>query len=188
MWYHKEPFQFLIIRHAHRSDIPKGQFGNELPLTDEGKRTSESLGEELKHIKWAAIHTSPLLRCTQTADHFKEGTNQQIPIIPSKVLGDPGPFIADPEKAGPLFLENTLDQIKIRLVRSERLPGFHSLEEGVHLFMAHLKTIRSYPCLLISHDLIISLLCSYFLKIDTPFPAFLDGFCISNQKNLKTFP
>ncbi len=185
MWYCDHPFeqgcQVLVIRHAHRPEIPPGRFGHELSLTEEGEKASLALGEKLSRTVWGEVHSSPLIRCRQTAGFFLRGAKQKIPIIHSKMLGDPGPFISDLEKAGPIFLKKTPQEIVRQLISLQSVPGMRTLEEGGKLFADYLKTIKTFPCLMVTHDSIISLLSAYFFKPDMDFPAFLDGFCITLQ-------
>lgn len=188
MWYCEHPFNdghhVLVLRHAERPQIPTGDFGNELSLTKEGEQASEALGKRLGNIPWGEIHTSPLVRCEQTAFHFLKGTQQKTPIIKSQILGDPGPFVYNPQKAGPHFLEKPLNKI----THDAPIPGMRTVEEGGLLFVNYLKTIQLFPCLMISHDIIIALLVSYFSKIETSFPNFLDGFCLKIEPdNLTLF-
>ena len=139
------------------------------------------LGKKLGKIKWGEIHTSPLIRCEQTAFHFLKGAQQIRPIIKSQVLGDPGPFVNNPQKAGPHFLLNKVN-------RHTPIPGMRTVEEGGRLFVNYLNTIQLFPCLMISHDIIIALLISYFSKIEIDFPNFLDGFCLKIEPdNLTLF-
>ncbi|MDN3506740.1 MAG: histidine phosphatase family protein [Simkaniaceae bacterium] len=176
----------LLLRHGHREKTPKNSFGNELPLTLEGKQRAFSLGQTIRDLKIGECHTSPLLRCVQTAEKILEGSNQKIEIKNSKILGDPGPFISDPVEAGPLFLETPLESIAQAIVDNQKLPGMRTLEEGSHLFVRHVLQVGKLPCIMISHDIIISLLCCFFFKSHNAqkfMPNYLEGLSITRENS-----
>lgn len=185
MWYHDFPFekgkQILILRHGERPSSPQGSFGHEISLTPQGKIDSERAGEKLQRIRWGEIHSSPILRCQETAHSFLKGTKQNTSIHLSSYLGDPGVFVAEPEVAGPHFLNKTNDQMIYALHSGEQIPGVRSIKEGCLLFIEYLKTIELFPCIMFSHDIIIALLKSYFFNTSPQLPSFLDGFCISKE-------
>jgi broad specificity phosphatase PhoE len=171
--------QIFVLRHAHRPPILPGEFGDELSLTDEGKKASIILGKNLHKTQWGEIHSSPLKRCLQTARYILKGLGQEISVIPSQILGDPGPFVSDPEKAGPVFMKSTPQAIAHLLLAKKPIPGMRTIEEGSTLFMNYLQKVKKFPSLMISHDMIIALLSAHFLKTATEFPHFLEGLCIT---------
>lgn len=64
-----------------------------------------------------------------------------------------------------------------KLLDRETVVGMRTLEEGGRLFADYLKTLTIFPCLMISHDIIIALLYAYFFKSNSrKLPAYLDGF------------
>jgi len=186
MWYYNYPFdqgkQVLIIRHGERYPIVPNTFGHDICLTEQGKQESEKTGERLKKIQWGEIHSSPLVRCEETAHYFLKGTGQDIPIHFSNLLGNPSIFVAEPEAAGRYFLKHSITEIVGKLFHSEPIPGMRNLEEGGRLFTNYLKTIERFPCLMISHDIIVALLKSYFFKTPPEIPSYLDGFNIQTQE------
>lgn len=169
--------QVVILRHGHRQKIPTGTFGHDLTLTEKGKKASLLLGKQFADVRWGSVHSSPLIRCQETAEHFLKGAAQELPINLSPLLGDPGPFVFDKEKAGAVFLKTAPSKIMQKLLDRETVVGMRTLEEGGRLFADYLKTLTSFPCLMISHDIIIALLYAYFFKSNSrKLPAYLDGF------------
>ena len=169
----------LILRHAHRKEHTQGSFGHDLELTEKGRQHSFCLGQLISNGPLIEIHTSPVLRCVQTAEEILKGANQKRQIVTSKILGDPGPFIADCKKAGPLFLERSIEEIAHALVNGRKLSGMRSLEEGARIFLNHIFQFKHFPCVMISHDIIICLLECFLLKsknIKDHMPDFLEGF------------
>lgn len=188
MWYYNYPFdqgkQVLIIRHSQRHPISPGTFGHDICLTDQGKLESEKTGEKLKGIQWGEVHSSPLIRCAETSQHFLNGAGQNIQIQFSSLLGNPGIFIDKPEVAGRYFLENPIHEIATKIFYSDPFPGMRKLSEAGLLFTNYLKTIKRFPCLMISHDIIVALLKSYFFKTPPEIPNYLEGFTIQTQEFL----
>lgn len=186
MWYHDFPFekgkQILILRHGERLPSPQGSFGHEIRLTPQGKLDSERAGEKLQKIRWGEIHSSPILRCQETAHFFLKGAKQETPIYLSCYLGDPGVFVSEPAIAGPYFMNKTALQMIDAMDSGQPIPGIRSVKEGGLLFVDYLKTIKQFPCVMFSHDIIIALLKSYFFNVSPQLPSFLDGFCISQEK------
>lgn len=184
MWYHDFPFekgkQILILRHGERPSSPQGSFGHEISLTPQGKLDSERAGEKLQRIHWGEIHSSPILRCQETARSFLKGAKQDTPIYLSSHLGDPGVFVSKPAIAGSYFMNKTTRQMIDAMYSGESIPGIRSIKEGCLLFIEYLKTIKQFPCIMFSHDIIIALLKSYFFNAPPQLPSFLDGFCIDN--------
>jgi len=142
------------------------------------------LGKKLGQVRWGEVYSSPLIRCQETAEHFLKGAEQKLPINPSHLLGDPGPFVFDKKKAGAVFLKTTPFEIMQKLLNKEAVAGMRTLEEGGRLFVNFLKTLTLLPCLMISHDIIIALLYAYFSKSSIPeFPDYLGGFCLNLDGN-----
>jgi hypothetical protein len=176
------PQAIVILRHAHRYTQTKGTFGNKQPLSQQGKREAFYLGKQLSTIPWKELHTSPLIRCVQTSEQFLKGFSQSIPIIPTKILGDPGIFIDDSQIAGSHFLDRPWSEIAQDIIQEKPLPGIRSIKEGCQLFMNYVLNLSQFPILMITHDIIICLLCSYLFSSNDAskfIPNFLEGFCLS---------
>lgn len=170
----------LVLRHGHRQEINRGSFGEKLELTSEGKKIAQMLGRSLSTIPFGEIHVSPILRCIQTAEAWLHGSEQDIKICLSKVLGDPGPFVSNAAQAGSLFLENPLEHIAQMLVDGNTsLPGMRTIQDGAGLFVNYTLSVKRFPCLMITHDIVICLLCCYFFgsrDVQKYLPGFLQGF------------
>jgi hypothetical protein len=176
----------LVLRHGHRQEINQGSFGEKIELTSEGKITSQRLGRAFSTIPFGEIHSSPILRCVQTAEAWRQGSEQDIQIYLSTVLGDPGPFVSDTAQAGPFFLESSLEQIAQLLVNGNSLPGMRSIEDGAKLFVNYALSVKLFPCLMITHDIVICLLCCYFFgscEVQKYLPGFLQGFLMDLDSN-----
>lgn len=177
----------LVLRHGHRDEINEGSYGEKVALTPEGQRVAQRMGKSLSAARFAEIHTSPVLRCVQTAQAWIQGAKQNINIRPSNILGDPGPFVSNPFQAGPLFLQNPLELLAQLIVEGKAdLPGMRSLKEGALLFIEYALTVKRFPCLMITHDIVICLLCCYFFEsrdVRRYLPGFLEGFLMDCDSN-----
>lgn len=175
-----------VIRHAERYQAEKGTFGEGLSLTPKGRKTAELLGQTLADTPFQTIYTSPILRCVHTTEELLHGAKQQSLVEQTVVLGDPGPFTENPEKAGPIFLKRPLEDIVKDIAEGSHLPGMRTLSEGTKLFLDYAIGIQGPINLMISHDVIIALICSFLFeeKDATKFmPDFLEGFFIESDKN-----
>ena len=90
----------LALRHAERAAIPPCGYGNDVPLTRQGIRSSRRLGAALSSRPAAVIRTSPLPRCVQTAESIIAGAGWDAVAVPDQRLGAPGPFVVASEVAG----------------------------------------------------------------------------------------
>ena len=179
----------LILRHGHRQEHRAGSFGHDLELTEKGRAESFALGKLIPPHLLIEIHTSPVLRCVQTAGEILRGAHQNRQVTFSHILGDPGPFIDDCNKAGSLFLEHSMKEMAQMMMSGQTLPGMRSLKEGVSIFLDYVSQVKNFPCLMISHDIIICLLSCYFMKskdVEYHMPDFLEGFSITLKKVNKT--
>lgn len=98
----------LIIRHAERPAIEDGTVGNGLALTQNGIIQTTKFAESLNR-KILSIDTSPILRCTQTADIIAKNHGFPFPSIGhSTLLGDPGFLSKTPNWRGRIGLKRGL--------------------------------------------------------------------------------
>lgn len=144
----------ILLRHGARESIPEGSVGYDLPITPAGRLQAEHLGTRLGP-DLRALFSSPLARCTETAAALARGAEVDLPIRTSKLLGDPGAFVADDQLAWTNWQELGHEGVMRHLGRrSEALPGMvpraqatatlrdwmlqeAGEEPGFHLFVTH---------------------------------------------------
>lgn len=144
----------MLLRHAARPPIPPGETGNELALTQEGVTQARHLGGLLGR-RLVSLHTSPVLRCLQTAEALREGARVELDILPDRMLGAPGAFIVDEVLGGQTLQRLGLASFVEHLIAGEGLlPGVaepdsaasslvhHMLgrsgdAQGLHVFVTH---------------------------------------------------
>ena len=150
----------VLLRHAERSEIPEGTFGNEILLTEKGKKDAEELGKKLSVYNVQKIYTSPIHRCVQTAEYIKKGLGKNVEIVINNELGDPGFHVLDAKAAGETFLKNGLRKIFNDFVSGITPEGWASVEylrthaveflksrmenDGITLFITHDSLISNF--------------------------------------------
>jgi len=144
----------MLLRHAARPPIPPGETGNELALTREGVTEAKQLGGLLGR-RLVSLHTSPVLRCRQTAEALREGARVPLDILSNRMLGAPGAFVVDEVLGGQTLQRLGLESFLEHLISGKGgLPGVaepsaaasslvrHMLEhvgdvQGLHVFVTH---------------------------------------------------
>ena len=148
----------LIIRHAERDAIKDGEFGNEVSLTTQGMHDARKLGKLLTSYKVNRIYTSPLRRCVQTALCIKNGLGEDIDVVLTNQLGDPGFHIQDAELAGETCLKDGIKKIYEDFVKGKTPSGWataDSLRTTAFDFIRS-KTTEKGLTLFITHDCLIA--------------------------------
>ena len=172
----------LVVRHAEREPIPAGTFGFDVPLTADGVAAAERLGAALATLREITVVSSPVPRCVQTAEAMLRGAHSPAATVATdRRLGDPGPFIADPEASGPLFLELPIPEIARRqLEDAAPLPGMRPTSEGVDILLnMTTKNLGESGRLnvYVTHDVILAVLAASLLRLPpdaTGWPGYLE--------------
>ena len=172
----------LVIRHAEREEIPAGAFGSDVSLTRHGVLAAERLGAALSSRRRARVFSSPVHRCTQTAEAIRRGGGWDGEVGLDRRLGDPGPFVVDPEVSGPLFLDTPIRELAHRqLVETGPLPGMRPEAEGVQILLdltaGNLEQDGGLN-LYVTHDVILAVLVASLFRLpleEAGWPGYLDG-------------
>jgi hypothetical protein len=128
----------MLLRHAARPPIPPGEVGNELALTEEGFVLARQLGLLLGE-RLAALHSSPVLRCMQTAEALREGSRSSLDIHPDRMLGAPGAFIRDERLGGQTLQRLGLESFLEHLISGDGvLPGIAEPSSAVSALVGHM--------------------------------------------------
>ncbi|PRM96697.1 phosphoglycerate mutase family protein [Aliarcobacter cryaerophilus] len=171
-----------LIRHAHKENSKVHS-----KLSQKGITDSRNYGMSLKknNIKISKIVTSPIIRCVETANHIKE-TYGDLEVLESTLLGNPGVFISDSEKAMNVFEKyNLVDIINMQL-SNNAIEGFKNINIAINELKKFILN-ESDNTLFISHDAIITpFIYSLYNKVnilESDIVKYLDGFKISNEKD-----
>ena len=175
----------LVLRHAEREAIPAGSYGNDVPLTPCGVASARRLGAGLASYRPAAVLTSPVSRCVQTADGIIAGAGWDAAPLHERLLGGPGAFVVEPERFGPLFLEiGARGIVERQLSDAEPPPGMRPANAGAQLLL-DLATpwpeTRGGLRLFVTHDIILATLVGsiYGLRVEEfAWPDYLDGLAL----------
>ena len=143
---------------------------------------AEGLGAALSAGRTVTAVSSPIRRCVQTAEAILRGAGSPSAAATDSRLGDPGPFIVQPEIAGPLFLELPIPEISRRQLQDAAPPpGMRPTAEGVEILL-NLTTGNlgegGRLDVYVTHDVILSVLVASIFRLpldETEWPGYLEG-------------
>ena len=163
-------------------EIVPGTFGDNVPLTRRGLESATYLGMGLSSRTVGTVKASPLPRCTQTADAIITGSGWNTTVEPDWLLGDPGPFVVQPELAGKLFLGIGIDAIVRQQLGADEPPrGMRSTSSGVNLVLRELAAALATPgsaSVFVTHDAVLAVLVGYLYDLPVEgfsWPGYLDA-------------
>lgn len=171
----------VLLRHAERDPLPDGDAGNAVEITAEGRRLAEYLGSAFG-ARLRTLHSSPVLRCLQTAEAVREGAKAELPIQPNRLLGDPGIFVRDGDLAwqnwGALGHAGVMQWL---ISGQERLPGMADPKPAAYALVRHMVSLAGKEVgihLFVTHDSVLAAVVGRLLGpiIDSADgPRFLEG-------------
>lgn len=130
----------LLLRHSVRTPLPPEDVGYTLPITDVGAELGRELGRLLGH-RLRSLRSSPLVRCTQTAEVLRSGAGADIPILMDRRLGDPGVYVIDEQLAWTQWQTLGHEGVMRHLVSSNHaLPGMARPDKAARLLVDHMLT------------------------------------------------
>lgn len=171
----------LLLRHAARTSLPLGSAGDEVPITGEGGQLAQHLGERLG-LRLKTLHTSPVLRCLQTAEALRLGAGIDLPIVKDRQLGAPGAFVVDEHQAWQNWETLGHEGVVQHLMTSRSaLPGMARPDEAARKLVHHLLAISgTLPGMhvFVTHDSLIAATIAQWQEMPLPsteWPGFLEG-------------
>ena len=172
----------IVLRHAERQEIAPGAFGNDVHLTRRGWQSARRLGEGLSSLRPGIVKSSPLPRCTQTAHAIIAGAGWKASAAPERLLGDPGPFVVEPELAGRLFLDVAIREIVRRQLADDEPPrGMRATASGAKLVLRELASALNGPdsaSVFVTHDAVLAALVGHLYGLPVQgfcWPGYLDA-------------
>jgi len=173
----------LQVRHAERPkmDPDDPTFGDSLPITDEGVRTSLKLGESLAEFGGdVQFASSPLRRTRMTAAKIAEGMGVVNPDIPAdELLGNGTFYYADPSEVLDVFKPENFFNACFEYFRTGEQRGFRNLyaaSDDLEKWLV--ERLRRKLFLVVTHDCYIAAYlaakCGMEFTRDN-WPRFLDG-------------
>jgi broad specificity phosphatase PhoE len=131
----------VLLRHSVREDLPPGDAGYALPITQDGVRLATDLGT-LIGTRLRTLQTSPLPRCIQTAEAMRSGAAVDILIGVDRLLGDPGVYVIDDQRAAANWQERGHEGVMECLVKQEApLPGMAAPGPAARRLLQHMLAI-----------------------------------------------
>ncbi len=176
----------LLLRHATRPPIPAGSFGNDLSITEEGRREAVDLGELLRG-RIRRLVTSPVLRCVETAEAIRCGGRASRQAATDQTLGDPGVWIEDGDAVGDAFLRDGPRGVVARQLAGDSISGMTPVDTGAARFMEMLVSDQGKPGeidIFVSHDAVIAPLLAIVLEVRDLaeiWPAYIEGALFSPE-------
>ncbi len=181
----------VLLRHSVREALPGGSAGYSLPITEDGIQLAQELGSLIgKRLR--SLHTSPLLRCVQTAEALNLGSNTNLHIVHDRLLGDPGVFVIDEQRAQLNWDRLGHEGVMQYLVASDDvLPGMAQPESAARSLVYHILTIAGDAPglhLFVTHDSLVTATAARLLGQQfgiNDWPWYLEGaFFWLDQDNL----
>ena len=153
-----------------------------MSLTAQGIAAAEGLGAALPAERTTAAVSSPVPRCVQTAEAILRGGGSPAAVVTDRRLGDPGPFIVEPEVSGPLFLKLPIPEIARRQLQdADPPPGMRPTAEGVEILL-NLTTgnlgEQGRLDVYVTHDVILSVMAASIFRLppdEAGWPGYLEG-------------
>lgn len=156
----------LMMRHSERFEIPKGELGTDILLTEKGKEFAKKYGEMLP-FPIAEILTSPIQRCVDTGECLLSGqNNDHYPVTADQKLGIPGVFITDMDIAVPYLLEHGIRTGFLDSLNKENPNGMEYLKTGADklLQMIFSSSPDNGVKVMVTHDNVLSFVLSYLFE------------------------
>jgi broad specificity phosphatase PhoE len=170
----------ILIRHADRDALSRDDVGYALPITETGKQRAHGFGKKLGS-RLVSLHTSPFVRCIQTAEAMKAGAMVDAPLVLDKMLGDPGVYVLDGQVAWPTWQKMGSEEVVEHLVTSDiPLPGMSEPNAAAERLIRHMKSIATATLgvhVFVTHDAIIATTAAKILNTSSRYlwPCFLEG-------------
>lgn len=178
----------LLIRHGPRTspDIPPLS----AMLTESGIEACQSLGTLLQSTPPIRLFSSPVKRCLDTGTYIVQGANWSLPVLPSEMLGDPGPFVIGKtnEKINRLVAhaqEQNDWSFLHEHIAGRTIPGMRHRDVGAANLVEEFYPSSSGYVLCISHDSIIAAITAAFGLTPDPWPDPLHGLIIQRSESPK---
>lgn len=169
----------VLLRHSARPPLPPGDEGFDIPITDDGVRIARELGAQLGP-RLRSLHSSPLLRCVQTAQCIAEGARASLAVRTDTLLGHPGVFVVH-GGAGRVWRQLGHDEVMAHLVgaRDAELDGVADADAAAR-FLVQRMLSETTPGIhvFVTHDSLVTATAARLLGIAfdrSAWPLYLDG-------------
>ena len=180
----------LIIRHAHRSQMPSELLQeaslnfdeNDVPITLEGRKKAHQVGVLLSG-QYDAIYHSPILRCKQTAEFLSLGSG--VPIVGALSFLSSDFF----NELTSVNESQKQDLVSAMLRGEEKGYDYKKLFEKMEFLLTSFERFSAKErSIFVTHDWWISLFLSWYTPLFESkgyaiWPNFLESFSIDFKRN-----
>lgn len=174
----------LLMRHAERGPLPVGTAGSDVPLRPEGIRAATALGDAFG-ARLASLHTSPVLRCMQTATAMALGSRKPLEPRPDNLLGAPGAFVSDSELAWENWQHLGHAAVMGAAIEGRQLPGMADPRKASRQLLSHMvNTVGHVPGIhvFVTHDSLLAPAVAHTVHVDmreqSTWPRFLEAMAL----------
>lgn len=171
----------VLLRHSVRDPLPPDEVGYTLPLTRDGVRIASELGA-LVGVRLRSLRTSPLTRCVQTAEALRAGAGVDVDIHPDRLLGDPGIYVIDDQRAWANWLAIGHAGVMDHAVSQDTpLPGMADTDAAARFLVQHMLACaadRPGVHVFVTHDALVLATAARLLREPLgreAWPRFLEG-------------
>jgi broad specificity phosphatase PhoE len=157
--------KLILIRHAERPEIVPNEVGNDVVLTEQGKKDTAQYAQSISG-QIVSMMTSPIERCIETAEIIAKEKDFPVKYIErSCLLGNPGFVIEDGKLAWQQWQNKGHDEVNQHLLSAtDALPGFVDFGTAVNSFLKEIAaTLAESPEGLhvwVTHDVMLATLAS----------------------------
>lgn len=171
----------ILLRHSVRDALPPGDAGYVLPITERGRQLAQALGARIGG-RLRTLHTSPLLRCEQTAEALRDGAGVRTDVVRDRLLGDPGIYVFDDKVAGGHWTRLGHEGVMSHLVSArEGLTGMAAPDAAARYLVQHMLAVAGEDPgvhVFVSHDSLVMATAARMLgrALGTEaWPSYLEG-------------
>ena len=185
----------IIMRHAERFDIKRGEIGLDVSLTKDGKLLAFKLGSEYLKGKISNVYSSYVERCIDTGENILKGAeNTNIKVEPLAILAGDEIFVNDFMKMADFYMTNGMLALLDLAYDRKKIVGLNNIEASVYKFInIILEKIEGKKGinLFITHDMFISLIAGEIFRhktIGENWPDFMEPIFIWKEgSDIKLF-
>ncbi len=185
----------IVMRHAERFDIKRGEVGLDVSLTEDGEKSAFKLGSDHLKGKISNVYSSYIQRCIDTGENILKGAeNTNIKIEPMAILAGDEIFINDFQKMADFYMTNGMLTLLDLAYDRKKIVGLNNVEASVYSFInVILEKIENQNgiSLFITHDMFISLIAGEIFRHKTTgenWPDFMEPvFIWKDGSDIKLF-
>jgi broad specificity phosphatase PhoE len=170
----------IVMRHAERLEIRRGDTGFNIPLTEDGRKSAFKLGAEHLEGKISNIYSSVVGRCIDTGENILNGAKSNLKVIKCNTLFGEDIFVSNFAEMSNFYMKNGMITLLDLAYDRKEVIGLNNVDKSVHQFINFvLEKIENNDglSLFITHDMFISLIVGEIFRhrtTDENWPNFME--------------